>query len=158
MKPEEFIKQLERQSEEFKKWFNNTLPNEIGNTAVEFYKEAFHDAGAERDRGGFTDKTFEPWKEVKRRENPRTNRTSDKSPILVQTANLKRSIQYTAEPEQVTIFSDAEYAATHNEGTTTAGRNHNITIPKRQFIGKSATLDKKIEEIMKEGVDRILEK
>ena len=69
---------------------------------------------------------------------------------------MEKSIEYKAEPGQVTIFSEKEYATAHNEGTTTAGRNHNVTIPKRQFIGDSATFDNKVVEIMEEGADRIL--
>ena len=105
----------------------------------------------------FTDKTFVPWKEVKRRENPtRPDRAESTRKILTKTGNLGRSIEYNTEPGQVIIFSELDYAAAHNEGTTTAGRNNNVTIPKRQFIGESETFDKKVLKIMKEGTDRIL--
>jgi phage gpG-like protein len=157
MTPEEHIKQLSQSNDEFKRWFDNDLPRMVGVEAVNFFTENFQNEG-------FTDETFEPWKEVKRRENPkRPDRANASLKILTQSGNLGKSIEYTAEPGQVTITSDTkgtgselDYAAAHNEGTTTAGRNHNVTIPKRQFIGKSATLDKKVMEIMKEGADKIL--
>jgi phage gpG-like protein len=83
---------------------------------------------------------------------------------LAVTGNLRRSIEFDPEPGQVTITADttrgagsnADYASAHNEGTTTAGRNHSVTIPKRQFIGKSRTLDKKILRIIEEEAKKIL--
>ena len=142
MTPEEHIRQLQQSNQEFERWFNNDLPRIVGVEAVNFFTENFQNEG-------FTDKSFEPWQELKKPERP--NRK-----ILTKSGNLGRSIEYTAEPEQVTIFSELDYAAAHNEGTTTAGRNNNVTIPKRQFIGESETFDKKVLEIMKEGADRIL--
>ncbi|MCL2246187.1 MAG: phage virion morphogenesis protein [Lentimicrobiaceae bacterium] len=163
---EECIEQLQGASKEFKRWFDRDLPREIGVEAVNFFTESF-------DNQGFTDNAFEPWKEVKRRENERNYRTitrgrnagerrainrDSKDKILDRTGNLKKSLEYDAEPGQVTVISDTEYSSAHNEGTTTAGRNHNVTIPKRQFMGESETFDDKVVEIMEEGADRILKK
>ena len=149
MTPEEHIKQLLVSNKEFKRWFDNDLPRMVGIEAVNFFTENF-------EQEGFTDVNFMPWKEVKRRENPRPNRTTDMLKILTKSGNLGRSIEYTAEPGQVIISSDLDYAAAHNEGTSTAGRNRNVTIPKRQFIGKSETFDKQVIKVMKEGADKIL--
>ena len=83
-----------------------------------------------------TDVGLQKWKEVKRRESPkRSDLAKAKLHILTGTGNLGRSIKATHEPGKVTVFSDVPYAAAHNEGTTNAGRNRNVTIPKRQFIG-----------------------
>ena len=150
MTPEEHIKQLLASNQEFERWFNNDLPRIVGVEAVNFFTENFQNEG-------FTDTAFEPWKEVKRRENPtRPDRVAASQKILTKSGNLGRSIEYTAEPEKVIIFSELDYAAAHNEGTTTAGRNNSVTIPKRQFIGESETFDKKVTEIMTEGADKIL--
>ena len=156
MTTEEYIKQLKTQGDRLKKFIDNDLPRIVGVEAVNFFSENFQ-------QEGFTDEAFVPWQEVKRRLNPRPNHEKDKLKILTQTGDLGRSIEYQAEPGQVTIISDTkgtgsekDYAAAHNEGTTTAGKRHNVTIPKRQFIGKSATFDKKVEEIMTNMADKIL--
>lgn len=146
---EEHIKQLNQSSEEFKRWFDNDLPRIVGVEAVNFFTANF-------EQEGFTDDAFVPWKEVKRRINPRPNRSADMEKILTQSRDLEKSIEYKAEQGQVTILSEKEYATAHNEGTTTAGRKHNVVIPKRQFIGESATFDKKVMDIMEEGASKIL--
>jgi phage gpG-like protein len=67
------------------------------------------------------------------------------------TGNLKDSIDYKAEPRRTIVYANpqnkgakANYAVPHNFGATNAGRNRNVVIPKRQFIGKSAVLESKI--------------
>lgn len=47
-------------------------------------------------------------------------------------------------------------AAAHNEGTNNAGRNHNVRLPKRQFMGDSAELRKKIAALVEKEINRIL--
>jgi len=149
---QEHIKQLQQSNKEFKEWFDNDLPRIVGVEAVNFFTESFQNEG-------FTNQTLVPWKEVKRRENPRPDRAEASRKILSgKTGDLGRSIEYKSEPGHVTIFSELVYASAHNEGTTTAGRNRNVTIPKRQFIGDSETLDRKVEKIMEEGVKKILKK
>ncbi len=83
--------------------------------------------------------------------------------ILTNTGNLKRSIDFTARPGMVMVRSDtkgsetnADYAAAHNEGTTSAGVKHNVVIPKRQFMGKSKVLDRKVMELCTAQMKRIL--
>ena len=170
---EEHIKQLKQQSEQLQRFIDRDLPRLVGVEAVNFFTESFQNEG-------FTDETLEPWKEVKRRLDSRNfktitrgknkgvvraiNAAGSRKILTGATGDLGRSIEYKAEPGQVTIISDTkgagsdkDYAAAHNEGTTTAGRNRNVTIPKRQFIGKSATLDRQVMEIMKEGADKIID-
>ena len=158
MTPEEHIKKLMEQSKAIENLNSRILPNLVGNEAKNFFTESFQ-------KEGFTDETLEPWQDVKRRTNPkRPDRAAATRKILTgATGDLGKSIEYKAEPGQVTIISDTkgagsdkDYAAAHNEGTTTAGRNRNVTIPKRQFIGKSATLDRKVLEIIKEEVDKVV--
>ena len=158
MSPEEHIQKLMAESKEFANWFNGQLPTIVGVEAVNFYKESFQ-------KEGFTDEALEKWPEVKRRSNPkRTDRAAASRPILTgETADLGRSIEYYAMPGETTIKadtmgagSDKDYAAAHNEGTTTAGRGNKTTIPKRQFMGKSRTLNKKIEKITADMIKQIL--
>ena len=112
----------------------------IGKVATDHFKESFQNEG-------FTDQTLNPWKEVKRRQNPKITGAKASRKILTgDTGDLGESIKYRTIPGAAVIYSDKAYAEAHNEGTTTAGRGNKTTIPKRQFIGESATLDNKIEQ------------
>ena len=154
----EHLAELKKQKELFESFYNNELPTIVGVEAVNFFTESFENEG-------FTDEVLEPWQEVKRRQDPkRPDRAAASRKILTgDTADLGRSIEYTPEAGQVKITSDTvnagsdkDYAAAHNEGTTTAGRNRNVTIPKRQFIGKSKKLDEIIDEKVVKRIKRIL--
>ena len=67
------------------------------------------------------------------------------SPILTISGDLGRSIRYKVEKGTAIVYSDLKYSSAHNEGTTTAGRNHSTTIPQRQFIGDHAEVDKVVK-------------
>jgi phage gpG-like protein len=158
MTPEEHIKKLMEQNAEFKIWFQNNLPHIVGIEAVNFFHESFQNEG-------FTDEVLEKWQEVKRRQNPkRPERASASRPILTgETGDLGRSIEYKIKDGDTVITADTvesgsekDYASAHNEGTTNAGRNHNVVIPKRQFIGKSKKLDKIIVDKSTENLKRII--
>lgn len=160
MDPKEHLRRLQQSNAEFQRWFNNDLPDIVGVEAVNFFEESFQNEG-------FTDEILEPWQEVKRRSNPtRPDRAAASRPILTgATGDLGRSIEYSSSPGEVRITanptnvgSSKDYAAAHNEGTKTAGRNNNVTIPKRQFVGESKTLDKKIDNITEEKAMKILNK
>jgi phage gpG-like protein len=160
MTPEQFLQHLIDSETEFKRYFDNDLPTIVGVEAVNFYKESFQNEG-------FTDETLERWQDVKRRTEPtRPDHAAASRKILTgNTGDLGRSISYKPEPGQATIIadttqagSDKDYAAPHNEGTTTAGRGNKTTIPKRQFIGESATLNRKLDEIIEKEIKKILEK
>jgi len=55
----------------------------------------------------------------------------------------------------VRIINEVPYAAVHNEGLR-AGRGKGFTMPKRQFIGKSAELEVKATNIMDSELRKIL--
>lgn len=159
MTNEEFIEKLRRDNVEFKQFYDNDLPTIVGTESVNFYSESFQNEG-------FTDTILEPWQDVKRRTDPkRPDRAAATRKILTgATGDLGRSIEFSKGLNEVKITADAgvgsdkSYAAAHNEGTTTAGRNHNVVIPKRQFIGKSTKLNKIIMDITSKRVARILKK
>ena len=67
------------------------------------------------------------------------------SPILTISGDLGRSIRYKVEKGTAIVYSDLKYSSAHNDGTTTAGRNHSTTIPQRQFIGDHAEVDKVVK-------------
>jgi len=136
-----FAEHLLNMSDEAKRFIDDDAPVIMGKIARDVFTENFQDEG-------FTDTAFEPWEEVKRRLNPKTTGAKASRPILTgETGDLGMSIEYqkTADGE-TTIVSDKKYSKANNEGTTTAGRNRNVTIPKRQFIGDSAKVDNQILE------------
>jgi len=125
--------------------------------AVDFFKQSFHNEG-------FTDTTLERWPEVKRRQDPRVRGARATRKILTgDTGDLGESITYHIRtPSEVVIKAEAyskngfNYAPVHNEGVTDAGRNRNVVIPKRQFIGYSHTLDRDIEREIDRKIRDIL--
>lgn len=152
MTADEFQIKLKRMPEQIKEAINNDLPVVMGVTAVDFFKENFQNEG-------FTDASNVPWQEVKRRQDPNVRGARATRKILTgDTGDLGESIehQHTA-PGETTIRSDKPYADAHNSGTTTAGRNHNVTIPQRQLIGESEQLDKLIEEEIESKLGNIFQ-
>jgi phage gpG-like protein len=140
MTPEELVKKLENMPIALNKWVNNDAPTVFGKTAVDFFKENFT-------RQGFLNNGLQTWQNVKRRTNPKiTGAASGWSILTGATGNLKRGMNYTPGIGQVLIYNDARsssgfaYAGVHNQGCDNAGRKHNTTIPKRQFMGDSAEL------------------
>ena len=130
------------------------LRMKIGKMATDHFTENFQEEG-------FVNASLEPWKDVKRRSDPRVRGARSSRKILTgDTGNLGRSITYEVGPgeNQVTVFSDTPYASAHNEGTTSAGRGHSTTIPKRQFIGDSEKLNDRIHDKIEEEMGKVLGK
>jgi phage gpG-like protein len=147
MPENELTIKLTQLAQKIRQLTNNDLPRIAGKMAVDFFKQSFINEG-------FTDTSLERWPEVKRRQDPRVRGARATRKILTgDTGDLGESITYHIRPpSEVVIKAEAysktgfNYAPVHNEGVTDAGRNHNVVIPKRQFIGYSATLDKQIEQ------------
>ncbi len=170
MSPKQF-KEAIKKATHFKE---RILPAIVGTEAENHFKDSFHNEG-------FTDKTLEPWQDVKRRTDPRpgSSKSERTRKILTgKTADLGESIRWDGNYNQlVKIQTDVEYAQIHNEGGTVSGtysvrahtrtvkgktqnvkahtRNVNYTMPKRQFMGESAELDKKIADAIEEELDKI---
>lgn len=151
MNGDNFAQHLIQLSAETEDFTNNDAPIVMGKTAVDFFKEGFQNEG-------FTDNNFEKWDEVKRRLNPKvTGARATRAILTGDTANLGESFeQPVIDKAQVTIVSDLPYAKAHNEGTTTAGRNRSVTIPKRQFIGESNKLNILITDELQRKLDIII--
>lgn len=163
MDPNQFKKLLIANQNQIKRFVNNIAPDLIGDAAVNHFKENF-------DKEGFVDETLKPWKEVKRREEgstwyefdankpPKyrsTKRGNDK--ILKDTNQLQDSIEYEAKQHKVIIYSELPYAAVHNYGQKAKifGKK-SFKMPKRQFIGSSRQLDKKIIKMLTSEIDKII--
>jgi phage gpG-like protein len=144
------------------KYVKTSVPRIIGVEAKKHFREGFQ-------KEGFTDKVLEPWAEVKRRDASRLKRNKNGKiskrqnrdqlrKILVDSGHMRDSIGYDINGMEIEVGTDDDKGKVmaHNEGTKTAGRNKNITIPKRQFIGPSEALNKKIEVRIETDVNKIL--
>jgi phage gpG-like protein len=132
---QDFIKKLKK----INNYLNNGVFETVGDEAVSHYKKSFRDEG-------FTDRSLKKWKEVKRRINPRNPEAASAGrPILTgRSGELGSSIKWDkGAGRKVVISSDKVYAQVHNEGLQ-AGRGKGFKMPKRQIVGKSAEMTKKI--------------
>ncbi len=143
------MKDLQRKFKQVQAYLKRDVKKVIGVEAINFYKKSFRDEG-------FTDKSQTKWKEVKRRENPKTKGATKTRKILSgETKQLSDSIDHKVTSNGVSITSDVVYAEIHNEGGK-AGRNQSADIPKRQFIGKSEELNKNLETEIERDLTKIL--
>lgn len=149
MKIQDFSHHLKGLEDSLQRQLAKDLPVKLGNLAVRMFKENFQ-------KEGFFGRA---WQEVKRRLKPRhPEKAAARRPILTGTGNLGRSIQFTPRDGSVVIHSDLPYSSAHNEGTNNAGRNHNVRIPQRQFIGEDPKLTKAIEKKITDEINKALNK
>ncbi len=143
------MKDLERKLKEIQAYLKKDVKKVIGIEALNFYKKSFRDEG-------FTDNSLTKWKEVKRRENPKTKGAAKSRKILTgDTKQLSDSLDYKATSDGVEITSNSKYFEIHNAGGK-AGRNGSAEIPKRQIVGKSEVLNKKLENEIEKDITKIL--
>ena len=105
---------------------------------------------------GFTDETLERWQPRKRTERSRMGNRA----ILVGKAGgrLRRSIRTKRFGLlAVKILTDVPYASVHNNGER-SGRGRGFKMPKRQFIGYSGVLNRKIISKLDVTIKRIFNK
>lgn len=143
--------------------------------AVNFSKERFV-------RKNWVDKSVTAWK--KRKPSPdwysdAQKKAANRGSLMVKSGRLKRSIRkIKVTQNSVTIGTDVEYAQAHNEGETinqtvnikahsrqrkgrsekvrAHKRKRTIKLPKRQFIGESAILLRRIERMVQREMNEIL--
>lgn len=109
---------------------------------VKHFKQSFQNEG-------FTDDVLDKWPDIsEKRKAQKRKRNGRLAPILTDTGDLGNSIKGTEDSSGVTFGSDKAYAQRHNEGL--AG------MPKRQFMGESEALNRKIEAQLDKGFGRIL--
>lgn len=144
----QFVNHLMDVSDEVRDLIEHDLPLVLGVEARNHFQDNFQNEG-------FTDRDNEPWIEVKRRIDPRVTGARAKRKILTgDTGDLGESIDFELSGAgKVTVFSDKVYAEAHNEGTDNAGRNRNMVIPQRQFMGESEALNEKVIKKIEEMID-----
>lgn len=125
-----------------------TLPRKLSNTILKHFLEGFR-------KGGFTDVSFTKWiPRWKRLTRKRISRKVKEPATLIKSGALRRSIKVkNAVWDYIKVStSGIRYAFRHNIGEIDRlGR----PMPKRQFIGNSKQLDKKIEKQLITEIDKV---
>jgi phage gpG-like protein len=105
---------------------------------------------------GFTDESLQAWQPRKRTERSRMGNRA----ILVKSGRLRRSIRTKRFGLlAVKILTDVPYAQIHNDGLMgRAFGKHSFKMPKRQFIGYSGVLNRKIITKLDVTIKRIFNK
>lgn len=118
------------------------IMTKIGNIAVNETKSNFK-------RQGFMDRSVKHWKGRKKADPGRA--------ILTKSGTLKRSIRrISTSAKRVKIGSVGKasvYAGVHNAGLR-SGRGVGFQMPKRQFLGPSATTNKRITNLMRKTLNK----
>lgn len=111
------------------------LVDAMGVLAVNHFTQSFRNQG-------FTDESLQMWKPRKRTERSRMGNRA----ILVKSGRLRRSIRSKRFGFlSVKIYTDVLYAQIHNDGLMgRAFGKYPFKMPKRQFIGYSGVLNRKI--------------
>lgn len=119
----------------------------IGIEAKKHFQGSF-----ERGIEGFTDDKIEKWPDIKEATKKKKRRQNGTlPPVLTDKGHLRDSIVWEADYDQqaAVLSSDLSYAEVHNEG----GGPKNM--PKRQFMGESKQLEKKIVNKIEKELDKI---
>lgn len=162
----QFDDDIKRQVRELTEFMNDDLLDIIEVEGLNHFEESF-------DNEGFTDGGLKKWKPRKTKDKKgrditryRTNKVGkpgelnsygrkNKGRAILTGHNtggnkLRNSLKGKKISGGVEFSTDKEYAEVHNEG--------NETTPKRQFIGKSKTLDEKILKKVDKTLDKIFKK
>lgn len=135
-----------------------TLPPKVGNKAQLFFVRSFT-------RQGFPEGDSKKWQEVKRRikgtdeyKYPKRKDLGRRTrAILVGkgSGRLRRAVGNslkTARFDNISFSVETPYAVYHNEGV------EDKNLPKRQFMGSSAELDRTVMDMLTKEMDKIMRK
>jgi len=113
---------------------NKDVLRKAGKTAVNFSKQAFR-------KQGWEDSILSPWAKRRTQNKSDRRRGSGTRGILIESGALRRSIGISGVyKNRVRVVADRVYAKRHNRGLS--------GMPKRQFMGKSRALNKKVERVL----------
>lgn len=126
------------------KRFERIVPKQVGNMALNHFLESF-------DNESFSDGRLnsDPWKQ-RSSKTKADRRTGRRRGLLIQSGSLKGSLKVAmATMRKIAVGSyGIKYASFHNNGTT--------RLPKRQFIGESKMLNRKIRKLIRKKLDQII--
>ena len=118
------------------------------NDAVNFFQDNFT-------RQGFLNRSLKPWKERKGNTDPGRGVLIGKGGGAKLYDSIARRT-LSSEKVVIGIKGDAKvYASVHNFGLR-SGRGSGFIMPKRQFMGESKVLNKKINRLIKRRLKKIL--
>jgi len=163
---DDFERDIIKQAEELEQFMQNDLLDIIEVEGLNHFEESF-------DNEGFTDTSLKKWKARKTVDKRgrditkyRTNKVGKRGDLnsygrknegrAILTGHntggnkLRNSLKANQVTEGVEFNTDKEYAQAHNEGEG--------DMPKRQFIGESKQLDKKIIKKVDKTLDKIFDK
>jgi phage gpG-like protein len=125
--------------------FNVTIPKTLAKDAKDFFVENF-------DKQGFDTGTIEKWK-------PRKSKRFT-HPILVKSGALKRSVRVKSVSRKLIILSsELPYSRIHNDGLDgLAFGKYPFKMPKRQFMGHSPALTRKLQERLVSMINDVFQK
>lgn len=131
------------------KEFDSIIPlmvNDMGQIALNHFTKSFRDQG-------FTDESLQSWKPRKRVR----GRNDAGRAILVKSGALRKLRKRNVGKYKTMILPNEaarEYASVHNNGEM-SGRGRGFKMPKRQFIGYSGKMDRKIKSKLNTRIKRI---
>lgn len=156
---------------QLKKYVQHSVPVIIGTEAVNHFKDSFQNEG-------FTDENLVKWEDVKRRDassswygfnyigekQKKGERKANKSSaaqtrkiLSGNTQELGSAIDWEQSGNVIRILAKTKYSQIHNEGgDVSVFGKHKATMPKRQFMGASAVLKRKIETMITNDINKIL--
>ncbi len=111
--------------------------------------EAVRDSKINFRQGGFEGKKWTARKNKNRKGKRDTK-------VLTDTGDLGDSIDYNADFNEVKIGTNLTYAKVHNEGGR-SGRGKGFTMPKRQFLGVTSRMEKRISQKVERELKKILQ-
>lgn len=147
MTEKEFLKLISANEKKLQHLRCKIWPRKASVFAINIFNDNFR-------KGGFLDKNRTKWARTKRQDRKPPTTASKYLPLQSKRQHLMSSNKSEVRNGEVTISNDTPYAAVHNEGGR-AGRGLRSVIPKRQFIGESEALDKKIEDMILKDIEKL---
>jgi len=135
---------MKRKLAEMRK-FERVVPKQVGNIMLnDFFLKSFDDEAFSDGR-----RSSDPW--AKRKYKTKRDRVAGRRGLLYQSGSLVGSIRVgSATMKKIAVGSyGIEYATFHNNGI--ANR-----LPKRQFIGESKMMNRKIRTLIKKKLKKII--
>ncbi len=115
----QFKKELKSKARRADNFLRKEAPKIIGRFGENHYRANFR-------KGGFVDRTIEPWKITKRQQAGNLSAESKYGPLLSSRKHLMKATVHETSDYRARIFNNSKYAAIHNEG----GEVHPTVTPK----------------------------
>jgi len=169
MSPEEFETKLRNLEKQFGDFYHRFAPVIAGKVAVDFFKQSFQTESWERVKWQDVQRRMGSWeRDGKVVKSYAKGAATERKILTGETADLGRSIEIDQNRTgngKATVWTSPNafansrkiYAAVHNEGLR-AGRGAGFTMPKRQFMGNSPTLNKLIIEELERKLSQLINK